>query len=159
MTTQVNTITIAPVSSQAPAKRDENPQYPDWLPQSYPASRVSSACNCLSIPVSVVSNTVTAEAVTLTTAVTVTETDVSTFATETAIATVPKALGIQVFRKDTGASVGYLYWSNGPAITTTVTAAFKINFSLAKGTTYGEALRITTELSTDSALGVQMGTG
>ncbi|KAK7431568.1 hypothetical protein QQZ08_001786 [Neonectria magnoliae] len=159
VTTQVNTVTVTAIS-QAPAKRDESFPYPEWLPQSYPESRVSSACSCLRISASVLSNTVTAEAITQTTAVTVTLTDLSTLvATETAVVSPPRRLGIQAFRRDNGASMGYLYWSNGFAVGGTTASATPISFTLLNGQTYGEALRMTLASDPNAAIGSRFGNG
>jgi hypothetical protein len=146
------TVTVpAPATTVAPLKRDiakRSIAYPTWLPTTYPAKRVSSACACLSIPLSAATTTATAEAATFTIPVTVTETTTNTVlstvvATETAEPLVSKRrVQIEVFRKDTGASVGWLYNSNGPAVASATSMAGTFNFTLIPGATTSSAVRI-----------------
>jgi hypothetical protein len=152
------TTTITVLPKRDVAKRSV--AYPTWLPTTYAASRVSSACGCLSISQSVATTTTTAEAVTLTSAATVTATTTSiihstAIATATALPLIStRRTKIEVLRKDTQASVGWLYNSAGPAITTDVNQAGIVDFTLSPGATTGSAVRITLEgVVSPSALG------
>lgn len=159
------TVTVpasASTTSIPPAKRNlanRSVAYPSWLPSTYLSKQVSSACACLSVPLSVATITATAEAATLTAPTTVTETTTTTLhstaiVTETAKPQVStQRATIEVLRKDTGASIGWLYMSSGPAITTDATQAVPINFTLTPGATKGSAVRISVEGVTPSALG------
>ncbi|KAK4118033.1 hypothetical protein N657DRAFT_675813 [Parathielavia appendiculata] len=144
------------ISTILPGKRDD--VYPTWLPASYGASYVSKACSCLSLAPSVVTVTSTAEQVTVTSdAVTVTEVETSTLHT-TAVATATAAPApvtyqrkIQVFRKDSGAFLGWLYDSNGVAVAEDMnfgdrnakSRALDFGFSLPAGATTGSQMRVT----------------
>ncbi|KAK4131644.1 hypothetical protein BT67DRAFT_387157 [Trichocladium antarcticum] len=157
------TVTVpASAITETPVKRNlakRSVDYPTWLPTTYPPRQVSSACACLSVPLSVVTTTATAAAVTVTAPTTVTETTTTTVHS-TAIATVTvepvattRRAAIEILRKDTGASVGWLYNSNGPAIAGSAAQAITVHFTLAAGATTGSAMRISLEGLTPSALG------
>ncbi|KAK1764216.1 hypothetical protein QBC33DRAFT_595440 [Phialemonium atrogriseum] len=156
VTVPASTTTLAPIKRNM-AKRSV--AYPTWLPTTYLANRVSSACACLSVPLSVATNTATAEAVTLTAPVTVTETTTNilhstVIVTETAKPLVSKRRAtIEILRKDTQASVGWLFNSNGLAITSNAAQAIPVNFTLTPGATTGSAVRIYLEDMTPLALG------
>lgn len=156
--TEIDSVTItvsAPVLQRAKRSID----YPGWLPAAYPPSRVSSACACLSITLSVATTTGTAEAVTVTVPVTVTEIATSTdhltaVTTETATPLISKrSVKIEVLRKDSLASMGWLYYSNGPAVANTILQAATFNFTLAPGTTTSDGVRISLEGTSPPALG------
>lgn len=140
------TVTVPAASSLAlstPVKRDI--VYPTWLPTTYGTKYISQACSCLSVAPSVTTATTTAAA-------TVTETITTTVHT-TAVATetatpvprlVIRGVKIEAIRKNTGASVGYLYNSNnGPAITSNSNSAALFQFPLPEGQTTGSQVRIT----------------
>lgn len=75
-------------------------------------------------------------------------------ATETAKPVVSKRRAtIEVLRKDTQASVGWLYYSNGLAITSVAAQAIPVNFTLTPGATTGSAVRIYLEDMAPLALG------
>ncbi|KAK3345939.1 hypothetical protein B0T25DRAFT_583223 [Lasiosphaeria hispida] len=166
-TTEIDTTTTtapAPVTVTALRRRKERRtiDYPEWLPATFASTRVSSACLCLSISQSIATSTATADAVTSTAPVTVTSTATSTaysttIATATALPLVPttKSTKIEIFRIDTGASVGYVYDSSGPAIGTLPQASTFV-FTLLAGATSGSALRISLA-GTTSALGISIG--
>ncbi|OIW24430.1 hypothetical protein CONLIGDRAFT_636615 [Coniochaeta ligniaria NRRL 30616] len=59
---------------------------------------------------------------------------------------------IEILRRDTQLSVGWLYNSNGPAIGT-LAQAITVNFTLAPGATTGSQVRINLEGVTPPALG------
>ncbi|KAK4227373.1 hypothetical protein QBC38DRAFT_391217 [Podospora fimiseda] len=153
------TVTITASSSAAPviAKRDlSTVEYPDWLGTTYGTKYVSSACACLSVAPSVATITSTADAVTITGIeeyVTVTETTTSTvLATATAVVTlipeppkpITRVVKIEALRKDNGVSEGWLYDTNGVAITTEDRAA-TFRFTLSGGAKTGSAVRITAD--------------
>lgn len=155
----------------APKKRDiasDPVPYPAFLPTTYSSWRVSLACSCLSIPASVAASTVTAAAVTLTASETVTELATSTvhttlIATETA-APIPVVtpvtnlrVTIEVLRKDTQVNVGWLYYSSGVAIASTLAQAATVNFTLPGGATTASQVRINMEGQTPAALGFTKG--
>ncbi|KAF7555261.1 hypothetical protein G7Z17_g2314 [Cylindrodendrum hubeiense] len=164
--TNVESVTVtvnAPQVDKRVADVELPADYPNWLAQSYPASRVSSACLCLTIPQSVATQTETAEAVTQTTAIIITETKTSTFlatatATATAVPTTPTnyRVGIEIFQKSTGASIGYLYTSNGLAISAAIGAAVEISFDLPSGATYAEDIHLSSATFDNFAQGVSM---
>ncbi|KAK3385746.1 hypothetical protein B0H63DRAFT_560280 [Podospora didyma] len=149
------TVTVpATTTTVAPAKRDiAEPlvAFPDWLPTGYRPARVSSACACLSIQPSVTTAAATAEAATLTETATLAQTTVTTahtVATVTEVAKpvpvlVKRTIKIEVLRKDTQAVVGYLYNSNGPAVSSTVAGAF--SFPLSSDLTTSSAVRISVD--------------
>ncbi len=146
---EIVTVTVA-ASEPAPTpkiKAKRSIEYPDWLPSTYDTSRVSSACQCLSIAPSATTITVsaTAEAVTVTEQATVTETTTSTLVT-VGIVTVtatptptptanpfPQHVKIAVYRVSTGQRDGYLYLSNGPAVTTDVNTAMTVDITSTGG--------------------------
>ncbi|KAK3986843.1 hypothetical protein QBC44DRAFT_272311 [Cladorrhinum sp. PSN332] len=148
--------TTTSISIVAPIKRDD--AYPTWLPTSYGTKHISKACSCLSLTPSVITVTSTASEVTVTSdAVTVTETETSTLHT-TAVATETAKPGpvtlqrkIQVYRKDNGAFIGWLYDSNGLAVAEDMnfgdrnakSRALTFEFTLPGGATTGSQLRIT----------------
>ncbi|RKU41933.1 hypothetical protein DL546_003006 [Coniochaeta pulveracea] len=149
-TTFDETITVT-VPYEALQKRDADVAYPSWLPTTYSVSRVSSACSCLNPSLSLTTATTTAEAATITASLTVTETSTTT-AEDIAIVTVTAAplpvtyrAVIEVLRKDTGATQGYIYNSNGPAVTDQVARAATVNFSIPGGATYAETVQINVE--------------
>jgi hypothetical protein len=73
--TDLSTTTIsAPVVQRAKRVVD----YPAWLPESYATTRVSSACNYLSVPLSVATGTATADPILVTVPMTDTETVTNT---------------------------------------------------------------------------------
>lgn len=127
------TITVpASTSTLTPIKRhlaQRSVAYPDWLPASHPARKVSSACACLSIAPSVVTETATADPATVTEPITLSTTATTTVASFAVVtvtarpATVTQRVTIEVLRKDTGVSVGWIYNSNGPAIGNAAQAA------------------------------------
>ncbi|KAK3988463.1 hypothetical protein QBC44DRAFT_243759 [Cladorrhinum sp. PSN332] len=159
------TVTITASSSSSvptftytlPAKRDLTADYPSWLATTYGTKYVSSACACLSVAPSVGTTTATAEAVTITGIeeyAFVTETATTTIlatatATVTVIPTQPpkpitRVVKIEALRKDTGASIGWIYNSNGPALATDGrSAAFR--FTLPGDAKTGSAVRITAD--------------
>ncbi|KAK3681779.1 hypothetical protein B0T22DRAFT_485250 [Podospora appendiculata] len=166
------TVTVpAPTPTAAPAvtylKRAVD--FPAWLPTSYmtKTKRVSSACQCLSVPPAVATSTATAEDATTVTAsktVTVTATVTTTVATmhSVAIATVtalpviaPRitVAKIEVLRKDTQASVGWLYFSSGPAITTNAALGASFEITLPGSATSSSGVHISAPGNTPSALG------
>jgi hypothetical protein len=158
------TVTVpAPITtSLAVVKRAPSTQsaaYPTWLPASYPAKRISSACSCLSIPLSVTTSTSTAEPATSTASLTTTETTTSTLhstalATATALPLITTRRVIEILKKDTLASVGWLYNSNGLAIASVSSQAqaISVDFTLPLGATTGSQVRINLEGLTPSAL-------
>jgi hypothetical protein len=146
-TTYDETITVT-VPYEALRKREADVAYPSWLPATYSASRVSSACSCLNPSLSLTTATTTAEAATITASVTVTETTTTT-TNDIAIVTVtaaPQAVTyravIEVLRKDNGVTQGYIYNSNGPAVAEQASRAATVNFSIPGGVTYAETVRI-----------------
>ncbi|KAK3372666.1 hypothetical protein B0H63DRAFT_564045 [Podospora didyma] len=167
LTTIDGTVTVtvpvpARTTTVAPVKRDDSVPsvaYPDWLPSTYKASRISSACACLSIPLSIATDTATAEPVTITAPVTITETATSTIhetaiATETALPVpITRRTKIEILRKDTQANVGWLYYGNGPAIGTTEAQGATFSFTLDPSTTTNTQVRINFEGVTPAALG------
>ncbi|KAK4681729.1 hypothetical protein QC764_109980 [Podospora pseudoanserina] len=132
-----------------PAKRDN--AYPTWLPTSYGEKYISQACSCLSLPPAISTVTSTADAVTLTDATTITETTTETIHT-TAIATetakpapkpVKRMIKIEVIRKNAGTPLGWIYNSNGPAITTSNNQQPTLfEFNLLENETVGSQLRL-----------------
>jgi hypothetical protein len=60
---------------------------------------------------------------------------------------------IAVYRKSSGAKVGYVYMSSGPAITTDPTLAVVVAFTLPAGETPAKALRLLPEGYSPAALG------
>ncbi|KAK4175500.1 hypothetical protein QBC36DRAFT_241031 [Triangularia setosa] len=124
--------------------------YPTWLPsgpEAYPDFRISSACHCLDKSSAIPVSTTTVTHIDPDNAITVTKPATSTVistllstvtATETLAPPAPPApssttitnVMIQVFRKSTGASVGWLYDSNGPAIATDPTIARHYDISI-----------------------------
>ncbi len=151
---EIITVTVPAPTPKKKAKRSI--EYPGWLPSTYDTSRVSSACQCLSIAPSATTVTVsaTAEAVTVTEHATVTETTTSTLVT-IGIVTVtatptptptptanpnPQHVKIAVYRVSTGQRDGYIYLSNGPAITTDVNAAITVDITSTGG---ASTLRLT----------------
>lgn len=147
--------------------------YPEWLASTYSPERVSSACQCLSIPAAseaTVTATATAEAVTLTDDATVTETITNTVTTDIGVvtqtvwttvvptptpSTVAQRAIISVHHKGTGALVGYVYMSSGPAITTDRTLAAVVKFDMPAGATTASKLRLLVEGYSPSALSFQ----
>lgn len=101
----------------------------------------------------------TAEAVTTTEVSTTTDTMTSTSqssVTETAEpvpSVVTKRAMIQVFRKSTDAAVGWMYMSNGPAITSDPTLAGVVRFDVLEGVKTASQLRLTPEGYSPAALG------
>ncbi|KAH8904485.1 hypothetical protein BR93DRAFT_149647 [Coniochaeta sp. PMI_546] len=157
--TSYGTVTVTvtdPTTSVAPVRRKAAKRslaYPTWLPTTYPAQRVSSACACLSVPASVSTSTATAAPATLTASVTVTEITTSTLhSTSTAVVSQQREAKIEILRKDTQLSVGWLYNSNGPAVGTAA-QAITVNFTLSPGATTGSQVRINLEGITPPALG------
>ncbi|KAG7285732.1 hypothetical protein NEMBOFW57_008026 [Staphylotrichum longicolle] len=144
--------------------------YPEWLASTYSPERVSSACQCLSIPAAseaTFTATATAEAVTLTDDATITETITNTVTTDIGVVTqtvwttvvptptpsaVPQRAIISVHHKGTGALVGYVYMSSGPAITTDRTLAAVVKFDMPAGATGARRLRLQVEGDSPSAL-------
>ncbi len=153
---EIITVTVAPAEpAPTPKKKAKRSiEYPGWLPSTYDTSRVSSACQCLSIAPSATTVTVsaTAEAVTVTEHATVTETTTSTLVTVgivTVTATptptptansIPQHVRIAVYRVSTGQRDGYIYLSNGPAVTTDVNAAITVDITSTGG---ASTLRLT----------------
>ena len=162
--TQIESTTITvsaagPSTTPPPIFTKRAVSIPPWLPTSYSPKYISKACSCLSISPSVSTLTATAEPVTITNPVTTTETTATTvlstaITTETAAPATPitKRVYIEVLRKDTKASVGYLYNSNGPSIGT-ISQALPITFTLPVGVTTASQVRITGDGLTPSALG------
>ncbi|KAK3331611.1 hypothetical protein B0T19DRAFT_472670 [Cercophora scortea] len=167
---EIITVTVAPPTTTAtvtPVKRAVD--FPAWLPTSYTTKtkRVSSACLCLSVPLSDATSTTTAEEATTVTAsetVTITATETTTVATlhSIAIATVTAlpvvapittVAKIEILRKDTEASVGWLYLSTGPAITTNSALAASVEFTITAGATANSGVHISIPGNTPSALG------
>lgn len=136
-------------TAELPAKRDD--VYPAWLPSTYGTKYISQACSCLSLAPSVITATSTADAVTETGAATVTETVTSTVyatavATETAKpapSPVSRAVRIEAIRKNAGTSLGYIYNSNGPAVSTNPNSAARFEFTVLEGETSASQLRLT----------------
>lgn len=155
---EIITVTVpASVSAAAPTPKNKakrSIEYPDWLPPTYDTSRVSSACHCLNIVPSATTVTfsATAEAVTVTQDATMTETTSSTLVTIGVVTVtvtptptptanpVPQKVRIAVQRASTGAQVGYIYLSNGPAISTDVNAAITVDITATGG---ASTLRLT----------------
>ncbi|KAB5566699.1 hypothetical protein GE09DRAFT_1107868 [Coniochaeta sp. 2T2.1] len=220
----VSETSVAQITSIAPVPRraaKRSVAYPDWLPTTYPAQSVSSACVCIKVPLSASKHTATATApaVTLTASVTVTQTSTSTVystSTETSPASVSsessstgrtissttdasssievsttddpasqtsttdiatsttepstsesttavptetaaplpiqRQAKIEVLRKDTQASVGWLYYSSGPAIGQEAQAS-SVNFTLSAGATTESRVRINLEGLSPPTLG------
>lgn len=158
--TTVTVPAAGPTTTAAPIKRDV--ALPPWLPTSYGPRYISKACACLSISPSVSTLTATADPVTITAPVTTTETTTTTvlstaITTETAAPPAPltKRVYVEFLRKDTGASVGYLYHSSGPAIANSIGQAAPVSFTVPAGVTTASQLRITIDGLTPSALGFQ----
>ena len=172
---EVVTVTVpmtATASAPGPTfkrKAKRSVEYPEWLDPTYSPERVSSACQCLSIAApSQTTVTATAQAVTVTDDATVTETTTSTLTTDLGVVTqtvwttvtptpapsaVPVRAMIAVYRKSSGAKVGYVYMSSGPAITTDPTLAVVVAFTLPAGETPAKALRLLPEGYSPAALG------
>lgn len=138
--------------------------YPEWLPTTYKAGRVSSACRCLGLSLStpVFTSTATAEAVSVTEATTVTETATTTYhstllVTETAQPPAPAkvAVKIQVFRKSTGAANGWLYMSGSPAVTGDPGGAASFSLEVPYGVTTTSPGRINVTQHEPQALGFE----
>ncbi|KAK3315942.1 hypothetical protein B0H66DRAFT_604248 [Apodospora peruviana] len=162
--TSTTTVTAAPVVPEPVTKRDAV-DYPPWLPATYKSGRVSSACSCLGIPLSVATSTVSdvASTATVTASATVTETTTSTAHT-TALATatvtpptapviVTRRAMIQVFRVSTNVPVGWIYMSSGPSITTDPTIATVFGFDVAEGAATASTVRFSPEGYSPAALG------
>ncbi len=148
---EIVTITVA-ASAAAPTPKNKakrSIEYPDWLPPTYDTSRVSSACHCLNIVPSattVIRFSSTAEPVTVTEHATVTETTTSTLTTVgivTVTATptptptanpLPQNIKIAVHRASNDDLVGYVYLSNGPAVSSDVKNAVTVGISSTGGT-------------------------
>jgi len=155
------TVPAVSISTVMPFRRHVKPRsvaYPEWLPTTHPARRVSSACACLSISQAVTTDTATAEAVTITDSATVTETTTSTTTKEIAVVTVTATpapvklrVKIQVLHKDNGASQGWLYYSNGPAVTSPdqQSQGSTFNFTLPPGAATASQMRIDYEGGVD----------
>lgn len=143
-------------------KRDV--EYPPWLPTKYLPARVSSACHCLSAPLAVATRTVSDEAITITTTATITDTTTRMIhTTANAIATttvvpppaprlVQRRALIQVVRVSNGSPVGYLYMSNGPAITSDPTLAVVVRFNTTEGAETTSSVRFQPEGYGDAGL-------
>jgi hypothetical protein len=147
-TTTYDEIITVTVPYEPLRKRHADIAYPSWLPTTYYASRVFSACSCLNPSLSVTTATATAEAATITASVTVTEITTTT-ANDIAVITVTAApppvtyrAVIEVLRADTDASQGYIYNSNGPAVTTQAAQAATVNFTIPGGVTSAQTVRI-----------------
>ncbi|KAK0667170.1 hypothetical protein QBC41DRAFT_366366 [Cercophora samala] len=144
-----STVTVTPVK--------RNDAYPTWLPASYGTKYISQACSCLSLSPAISTVTSTAEAVTATEATTVTETTTETVHT-TAIATetakpapksVKRVVKIEAIRKNAGTSLGFIYNSNGPAITSSANQqATLFEFNLLDDKTAGSQLRLSSSAGT-----------
>ncbi|KAM7187516.1 hypothetical protein V8F33_011163 [Rhypophila sp. PSN 637] len=158
---ETSTVTTTVTAVPAPAgKRDSFVRravdYPSWLPTKYLPARVSSACHCLGVPLAVTTRTVSDPAVTLTTTAMVTDTTSSTIHS-TVIATttnlvqplassiVERRALLQVISKSTNAAVGWIYISNGPAITSDPTRAVPVSFNLTTGATTASTVRLVFE--------------
>ncbi len=155
-TTLTATVPASSTLNVTPEKRDN--VYPTWLPSTYGTKYISQACSCLSLAPSVTTATTTADAVTETDAATVTETITTTVhiiavTTETAKPAprpVFRAVKIEAIRKNAGTSLGYIYNSNGPAVTANSNSAVRFEFTLLEGQMTGSQLRLT---SSSGALG------
>jgi hypothetical protein len=168
--TETVTVTVAPSAGSTssipapftvtilPDKRDL--PYPTWLPTSYVARQVSSACGCLSLSAaSALTATATADAVTVTVRATVTETTTTTVystavATATALPPVSYRGLIEVLDLDSGTSLGYLYnIGGGPGeVMQNLNQADTVNFTLPGGAAAGLQLRIDMESETPSVM-------
>ncbi|KAK4197920.1 hypothetical protein QBC40DRAFT_341636 [Triangularia verruculosa] len=124
--------------------------YPTWLPISYGTKYLSQACSCLSLPPAISTIRSTADVVTVTNPVTITKTITETIHT-IAITTVTakpapnpvnRAVKIEAVRKNAGTSLGYLYNSNGPAVTTNINSATLFEFTLPDDKSAGSQLRL-----------------
>ncbi|KAK0732440.1 hypothetical protein B0T21DRAFT_412615 [Apiosordaria backusii] len=146
-------VTTTTLSMQTPDKKRRRrgdttiASSPTWLPSgpsAYPDARISSACHCLdkssAIPLStttlthldpdyIISVTVPATSTvtsTLLSTVTATETLTPPGPTPTTL----RNINIEVLRKDNGASVGWLYESNGPAVASSKQQAAKYDIGI-----------------------------
>ncbi|KAJ4289910.1 hypothetical protein N0V88_006705 [Collariella sp. IMI 366227] len=163
------TVTVPAPSANPVTKRNAKRmtvEYPQWLASTYSPLRVSSACQCLSIPASEVTVTATANALTVTEDATVTGTTTSTLTT-IAVVTVTKTpqptpvtltKKIGVYRKDTGVRLGNLFDSNGPAIPQQDNDKrfVAVSFTVLEGAKMATQVRITKDGSTSAlAFGVE----
>lgn len=100
-----------------------------------------------------------AAVLTLACKITITEIATSThhltaITTETATPLISKrSVKIEILRKDSLASIGWHYNSNGPAIANTILQAVTVNFTLAPGAATGDAVRLNLEDVSPPALG------
>jgi len=113
----------------------------------------------------VITSTETAEPVTVTEATTTTNTVTSTYHSTVIVTStaeppphpepsvVTKRAKIQVFRTSNGATVGWMYLSSGPAITSDPSIAGVVSYEILEGATSASQVRFTLETSSSTAPG------